>query len=95
MTQFGWAELQTTCPPFAYFFVPVTIGLTVLIAIMETIYLRTKKTVYRDLAKFWGRLFLINFAVVSSRGLLRSFSLDWTGQFFKVCRGCFWGSAGR
>ncbi len=80
MTQLGWAELQfgvTTV--FHYFFVPVTIGLSFLIAIMETVYVRTKDTVYRDMAKFWGHLFLINFAVGVVTGLLQEFQfgLDW------------------
>ncbi|OLZ10494.1 cytochrome ubiquinol oxidase subunit I [Sulfobacillus thermosulfidooxidans] len=80
MTQLGWAELQfgvTTV--FHFFFVPVTIGLAFLIAIIETIYVRTKDKVYRDLAKFWGHLFLINFAVGVVTGLLQEFQfgLDW------------------
>lgn len=80
MTQLGWAELQfgvTTV--FHFFFVPVTIGLSFLIAILETIYVRTKNSVYRDLAKFWGHLFLINFAVGVVTGLLQEFQfgLDW------------------
>ncbi len=80
MTQLGWAELQfgvTTI--FHFFFVPVTIGLSFLIAVLETIYVRTKKPVYRDLAKFWGHLFLINFAVGVVTGLLQEFQfgLDW------------------
>lgn len=80
MTQLGWAELQfgvTTV--FHYFFVPVTIGLSFLIAVLETIYLRKKNKVYRDLAKFWGHLFLINFAVGVVTGLLQEFQfgLDW------------------
>ena len=80
MTQLGWAELQfgvTTV--FHFFFVPVTIGLSFLIAIMETIYVRTRNPVYRDLAKFWGHMFLINFAVGVVTGLLQEFQfgLDW------------------
>ncbi len=80
MSQLGWAELQfgvTTV--FHYFFVPVTIGLSFLIAVLETIYVRNKDQTYRDLAKFFGHLFLINFAVGVVTGLLQEFQfgLDW------------------
>lgn len=80
MTQLGWAELQfgvTTV--FHYFFVPVTIGLSFLIAIMETLYVKTRDKTYMDMAKFWGHLFLINFAVGVVTGLLQEFQfgLDW------------------
>jgi cytochrome d ubiquinol oxidase subunit I len=48
---------------YHFFFVPLTLGLSVLVAIMETIYLRTGQDVYKQMTKFWGKLFLINFAM--------------------------------
>src|SRR5699024_7968152 len=48
---------------FHYFFVPVSIGLALLIAIMQTIYVVKDDETYKRMAKFWGTLFLINFAV--------------------------------
>ena len=45
---------------FHFIFVPLTLGLTVLLAIMETIYVRTGDETYKRMAKFWGKLFLIN-----------------------------------
>ena len=46
---------------FHFIFVPLTLGLSVLIAIIETKYILTKDEDYKRMAKFWGRLFLINF----------------------------------
>lgn len=80
MDQLGFARLQfgvTTM--FHFFFVPITIGLALLIAILESIYVRTGNEDYRPLIQFWGRLFLINFAVGVVTGLLQEFQfgLDW------------------
>jgi cytochrome d ubiquinol oxidase subunit I len=44
-----------------FFFVPLTLGISILLAIMETAYVRTGKEVYRDAVKFWSKVFLINF----------------------------------
>jgi len=46
-----------------FLFVPLTLGLSVLVAIMETNYLRKKDEVYKKMAKFWGNLFIINFRI--------------------------------
>ncbi|MCY0881355.1 MAG: cytochrome ubiquinol oxidase subunit I, partial [Firmicutes bacterium] len=57
MSQVGWAELQfgvTTV--YHFWFVPMTIGLIFLIAILETTYVVKKDPVYKELAQFWGRL---------------------------------------
>jgi len=80
MSQLGWAELQfgvTTI--YHFFFVPVTIGMALLLAIMESIYVATGNEDYKTLVKFWGKLFLINFAVGVVTGILQEFQfgLDW------------------
>ena len=46
---------------YHFFFVPLTIGLTLMVAIMETMYVRKKDVSYQRMAKFWGKLLLINF----------------------------------
>ncbi|MGB7295492.1 MAG: cytochrome ubiquinol oxidase subunit I [Candidatus Aminicenantales bacterium] len=46
---------------FHFIFVPLTLGLSLLVAFMETRYVVTNDTMYLKMAKFWGRLFLINF----------------------------------
>src|SRR5256885_3707643 len=48
---------------YHFLFVPLTIGLAVIIAIMETVYVMTGRTIWRDMTKFWGTLFGINFAM--------------------------------
>lgn len=58
---------------FHFLFVPLTLGLSILIAIMETTFVRTGNTEYRDMAKFWGKLFLINFAVGVVTGITLEF----------------------
>lgn len=66
---------------FHFIFVPLTLGLSVLIACMETAFVRTGKEVYRTMAKFWGKLFLVNFAlgVVTGITLEFQFGTNWAG----------------
>jgi cytochrome d ubiquinol oxidase subunit I len=58
---------------FHFLFVPLTLGLSILIAIMETKYVRTGDEEYRRIAKFWGRIFLVNFAVGVVTGITLEF----------------------
>ncbi|MBF0849286.1 cytochrome ubiquinol oxidase subunit I, partial [Streptococcus danieliae] len=48
---------------FHFFFVPITIGMVFLVAVFETMYVRTGDEHYKRITKFFGHLFLINFAV--------------------------------
>lgn len=65
---------------FHYFFVPVSIGLALIIAIMQTMYVVKDDDTYKDMAKFWGTLFLINFAVGVVTGILQEFQfgMNWS-----------------
>ncbi len=65
---------------FHFLFVPLTLGLSVLVAIMETRYARTGDEQYLKMAKFWGKLFLINFAlgVVTGITLEFQFGTNWS-----------------
>ncbi|WFS62494.1 cytochrome ubiquinol oxidase subunit I [Pseudodesulfovibrio thermohalotolerans] len=65
---------------FHFIFVPLTLGLSVLIACMETAYVRTGNETYRKMAKFWGKLFLVNFAlgVVTGITLEFQFGTNWS-----------------
>jgi cytochrome d ubiquinol oxidase subunit I len=58
---------------FHFLFVPLTLGLSVLIAIMETLYVKRRDEEYKRMAKFWGKLFLINFAVGVVTGITLEF----------------------
>ena len=64
---------------FHFIFVPLTLGLSILVAFMETRYLRTNDTMYLRMAKFWGKLFLINFAlgVVTGITMEFQFGMNW------------------
>ena len=68
------SRLQFAAATFFHFlFVPLTLGLSILIAIMETIYVRTGDEEYRRMAKFWGKIFLVNFAVGIVTGITLEF----------------------
>lgn len=65
---------------FHFLFVPLTLGLSILIAIMETQYARTGDEAYLKMTKFWSKLFLINFAlgVVTGITLEFQFGTNWS-----------------
>lgn len=65
---------------FHFLFVPLTLGLSLLVAIMETQYVRTGIEEYKRMAKFWGKLFVINFAigVVTGITLEFQFGTNWS-----------------
>jgi cytochrome d ubiquinol oxidase subunit I len=65
---------------YHFFFVPLTLGLSVLVAIMETLYVRTGKEIYKQMTKFWGKLFLINFAMGVVTGIVQEFQfgMNWS-----------------
>jgi cytochrome d ubiquinol oxidase subunit I len=68
------SRLQFAATTFFHFlFVPLTLGLSILIAIMETIYVRSGDEEYRRMAKFWGKIFLVNFAVGVVTGITLEF----------------------
>ncbi len=58
---------------FHFLFVPLTLGLSILIAVMETLYVRTGDEAYRSLARFWGKPFLINFGIGIVTGITLEF----------------------
>ncbi|MCS7203611.1 MAG: cytochrome ubiquinol oxidase subunit I [Thermodesulfovibrio sp.] len=64
---------------FHFIFVPLTLGLSLLIAYMETKYVKTGDKDYLRMAKFWGRLFIINFVlgVVTGITLEFQFGMNW------------------
>ncbi|TXK85013.1 cytochrome ubiquinol oxidase subunit I [Paenibacillus sp. N3.4] len=65
---------------FHYIFVPLSIGLSLLIAIMETLYVVKKDDGYKRMAQFWGKFLLINFAVGVVTGILQEFQfgMNWS-----------------
>jgi len=67
---------------YHFLFVPLTLGLTVLLAVMETVYVTTGKTIYKDMAQFWAKLLLINFALGVATGLTMEFQFGTNWSFY-------------
>jgi cytochrome bd ubiquinol oxidase subunit I len=65
---------------FHFLFVPLTLGLSLMVAIMETKYVKTGDEEYKRMAQFWGKIFLINFAigVVTGITLEFQFGTNWS-----------------
>ncbi|MDR1701453.1 MAG: cytochrome ubiquinol oxidase subunit I [Sporomusaceae bacterium] len=65
---------------YHFFFVPLTMGLSILVALMEVIYVRTGNELYKRMTKFWGSLFLINFAMGIVTGIVQEFhfGMNWS-----------------
>jgi len=66
---------------YHFFFVPLTLGLGWLVAILETLYVRSGNETYKRLTKFWGKLFLINYAMGVVTGIVMEFQfgMNWSG----------------
>lgn len=71
---------------YHFMFVPLTLGLTFMLAAMETVYVVTGKQIYKDMVLFWGKLFGINFALGVATGLTMEFEFgtNWSmySRFF-------------
>jgi cytochrome d ubiquinol oxidase subunit I len=65
---------------FHFFFVPLSIGLAFFTAIFQTAWYRTKDESYLRLTKFWGKLFLVNFALGVVTGIVQEFQfgMNWS-----------------
>lgn len=77
---------------FHFIFVPLTLGLSILIACMETAYVRTGNEVYKRMAKFWGKIFLINFALGVVTGITLEFQFGTNWSKYSVYMGDIFGS---
>lgn len=81
MTELILSRLQfAVTTSYHFLFVPLTLGLSVLVALMETWYVKTGDETYKKMAKFWGKLFLINFALGVVTGLVQEFQfgMNWS-----------------
>ncbi len=65
---------------YHFFLVPLTLGLTIMIAIFESRYVATGNETYKRLAKFWGKIFLLNFSAGVVTGILQEFhfGMNWS-----------------
>lgn len=67
---------------YHYLFVPLTLGLSFMLAIMESVYVMTGKQIYKDMTKFWGKLFGINFALGVTTGLTMEFEFGTNWAYY-------------
>ena len=67
---------------YHFLFVPLTLGLSLLLAIMESVYVMTGRTAWRDATKFWGTLFGINFAMGVATGLTMEFQFGTNWSYY-------------
>ncbi len=65
---------------YHFFFVPLTLGLSIFLAITETLYVRSGDEIYKRMVQFWGKLFLINFAMGVVTGIVQEFQfgMNWS-----------------
>ncbi len=77
---------------YHFIFVPLTLGMTWLLVIMETIYVTTGKEIYKDMTKFWGKLFGINFAIGVTTGLTMEFQFGTNWAYYSHYVGDIFGA---
>ncbi len=71
---------------YHFLFVPLTMGLAVMLGIMESVYVMTGKEIWREMTKFWGKLFAINFAMGVATGITLEFQFgaNWSHYSYYV-----------
>jgi cytochrome d ubiquinol oxidase subunit I len=67
---------------YHFIFVPLTLGLAFIMAIMESVYVMTKNEIYKDMTKFWGKLFAINFAMGVATGITLEFQFGTNWAYY-------------
>lgn len=77
---------------FHFIFVPLTLGLSFLLAIMESVYVMTGKEIYKQMTKFWGKLFGINFAIGVATGLTMEFEFGMNWSYYSHYVGDIFGA---
>ena len=77
---------------FHFLFVPLTLGLSILVAWMETRYARTGDELYLKMTRFWGRIFLINFALGIVTGITLEFQFGTNWSRYSAYVGDIFGS---
>ena len=75
-----------------FLFVPLTLGMAFILAIMESVYVMTGKTIYRDMTKFWGKLFGINFALGVTTGIAMEFQFGTNWAYYSHYVGDIFGA---
>jgi len=77
---------------YHFLFVPLTIGLSILLAIMESVYVMTGREIWRQMTKFWGVLFGINFAMGVATGITMEFQFGTNWAYYSHYVGDIFGA---
>ncbi|WEX08283.1 cytochrome ubiquinol oxidase subunit I [Chelativorans sp. AA-79] len=77
---------------YHFLFVPLTLGLSILLAIMETVYVMTGRTIWRQMTKFWGTLFGINFVLGVATGIVMEFQFGMNWSYYSHYVGDIFGA---
>ncbi|GJH42024.1 cytochrome ubiquinol oxidase subunit I [Pasteurella canis] len=77
---------------YHFLFVPLTLGLSFILVIMETLYVATGKEIYKDMTKFWGKLFGINFALGVTTGITMEFQFGTNWSYYSHYVGDIFGA---
>jgi cytochrome d ubiquinol oxidase subunit I len=77
---------------YHFLFVPLTLGLSILVAMMEAVFVMTGRTIWRDMTKFWGLLFGINFVLGVATGLTMEFEFGMNWAFYSHYVGDIFGA---
>lgn len=89
----AWSRAQFAMTAFYHwFFIPITIGLTYMIAIMNTIYVRTGSELWKRMTKFWMTLFGINFAIGVATGIIMEFEFGTNWSYYSWFVGDIFGA---
>ena len=77
---------------YHFLFVPLTLGLSVIVAIMETVYVMTARPIWRQMTKFWGTLFGINFVLGVATGITMEFQFGMNWSYYSHYVGDIFGA---
>ena len=77
---------------YHFIFGPLTLGMTFILAIMESVYVMTNNPIYKDMTKFWGKLFAINFALGVTTGLTMEFQFGTNWSYYSHYVGDIFGA---
>ena len=77
---------------YHFLFVPLTIGMTWILVIMESVYVMTGKQIYQDMTRFWGKLFGINFALGVTTGITLEFQFGTNWAYYSHYVGDIFGA---
>lgn len=77
---------------YHFLFVPLTLGLSWILVIMESVYVMTGKSIYKDMTRFWGKLFGINFAIGVATGLTMEFQFGTNWAYYSHYVGDIFGA---